>query len=91
MTFRVILLLLAGGVILLMVVLAILDKLKITHIFMKGKPSGILGSSVRGLQDLLDQDAQKAHEYIVMEKEEKDKSEKPTTEKKPAPKTGNNF
>ncbi len=71
----------AAVVILVFIVLAILDKLKVTHIFIEGRPGGIIGSGMQGLQDILDQDAQKAHEYILQEKEEKDKSEIPTSEK----------
>jgi len=56
---------------------------------MKSRPSGILGSSMRGLQDILDQDAQKAHEYIMEEKEEKNKSQIPSREKNPEPEKDN--
>jgi len=82
MTLGIIFLIIASLVILGFIVLAILDKLKITHVFMKGRPSGTIGSAMQGLQDILDQDAQKAHEYIIQEKEEKDKSEIPTSERK---------
>lgn len=76
-----IMVIITAAVICAFIVLAILDKLKITHIFMKGRPSGTIGSAMQGLQDILDQDAQKAHEYILHEKEEKDKSNIPTKEK----------
>ena len=78
-------LIIGAAVIVAAIVVAVLDKLKITHVFSRGRPSGTLGGAMRGLQDILDEDAKKAHEYIVMEKEEKDKSQMPTGEKNPDP------
>lgn len=80
-----VLLIIGAAVTVAAIVVAVLDKLKITHVFMRGRPSGALGGAMRGLQDMLDEDAQKAREYIVMEKEEKDKSRIPTGEKNPEP------
>jgi hypothetical protein len=75
-----ILLILLGFFILIVIVLAILDSLNITHIFMKGRPSGAVGSGFRALQDALDPSAQKAHRYIIEQKEEKDKFQIPSSE-----------
>ena len=64
-----------GSILLIVIVLAILDKLGVTHIFMKGRPSGTVGSAMRTLHEALDSSAKKSHEYIIEKKEEKDKSQ----------------
>ncbi len=64
----------AGAVVLTFVILAILDHLNITHIFMKGWPSGTIGNAMRVAQDAFEANARKAHEYVIEKHEEKDKS-----------------
>ncbi len=76
-----IILLIAGGVILAFIVLAVLDHFNMTHIFMKGRSSGSVGSAMRAMQDALEPGASKAHEYIIEQKEEKDKSQDKTESK----------
>ncbi|HEX7320604.1 MAG TPA: hypothetical protein VF399_09665 [bacterium] len=77
-----IILLIAGGVILAFIVLAVLDHFNITHIFMKGRASGTAGNAMRAVQDALEPSASKAHEYIIEQQEEKDKSQDKAGSKK---------
>lgn len=73
-------LIMIGAIIVLAIVLQILDNLNITHIFMKGRSSGAISSAMRAVQDALEPNAQKAHEYIIEEKEKKDKFQIPNSE-----------
>lgn len=73
-------LIIIGAIIVLAIVLQILDNLNITHIFMKGRSSGTISSAMRAVQDALEPNAQKAHEYIIEEKEKKDKFQIPSSE-----------
>ncbi len=67
-------------IIVLAIVLQILENLNITHSFMKGRSSGTISSAMRAVQDALEPNAQKAHEYIIEEKQEKDKFQIPNSE-----------
>lgn len=69
------LLITAGVILLVFLVLYILDQCGIIHIFIKGRPSGIAGNAMRSVQDALEPSASKAHEYIIEQQEEKDKSQ----------------
>ncbi|MCK4250109.1 hypothetical protein KAX97_01585 [candidate division WOR-3 bacterium] len=73
-------LIIIGVIIVLAIVLQILENLNITHIFMKGRSSGTISSAMRAVQDALEPNAQKAHEYIIEEKEKKDKFQIPSSE-----------
>ncbi|OQX54768.1 MAG: hypothetical protein B5M53_05515 [Candidatus Cloacimonas sp. 4484_209] len=64
--------------ILLVIIIAILDALNITHIFMKGRSSGTVGSALRAAQDAFEMHAKSAHEYIMEEKEKDDTPESST-------------
>ncbi len=73
-------LIIIGAIIVLAIVLQILENLNITHIFMKGRSSGTISSAMRAVQDALEPNAQKAHEYIIEKKEKKDKFQIPRSE-----------
>jgi hypothetical protein len=70
-----ILLIMVGGFIFVILVISILDALNITHIFMKGRSSGVIGGALRAMQDAFEPNAKKAHEYVIEEKEKIDVSE----------------
>jgi len=72
-------LIIIGVIIVLAIVLQILENLNITHIFMKGRPLGTISSAMRAVQYALEPNAQKAHEYIIEEKQEKDKFQIPNS------------
>lgn len=62
-----------AAIVMVVILCIILEKKGITAFTRKGRPSGIIGAGFQGLQNAIDPNANKAHEYIVEKREEKEK------------------
>lgn len=77
-----VLLIACGAILAVFIILYILDRLNVIHVFIRGKPSGIAANAFRAVQGFTEMNAARAQEVIRQEEEGKDKAQDKSGEKK---------